>query len=106
MCNVLSTLSQKLRNCVTSPLNFANVIFGSLYFNVHGVETVKLGCSKDTDESRDIEAFANVESGVINLMLEIDVVVDGFEAMLDVNVEAGAVEELLDVNVFSEIEVV
>jgi len=72
VCNVLSTLSQKLRNCVTSPLNFANVIFGSLYFDVHGVETVKLGCSKDADESRDIEAFAkgNVESGVINLMLE------------------------------------
>ena len=38
-------------------------------------------------------------------MLEIDVVVDGFEAMLDVNVEAGTVGELLDVDVFREIEV-
>ena len=34
-----------LQNCVTSPLNFANVIFGSLDFDGHGVETVKLGCS-------------------------------------------------------------
>lgn len=40
------------------------------------------------------------------MLLEIDVVVDGFEAMLDVNVEAGTVGELLDVDVFREIEVV
>lgn len=44
MCSVLLKLSQKLGNCMTSPLNFASVILGSLDFDDHGAETVELGC--------------------------------------------------------------
>ena len=44
MSTVLSKLSQKLRNCVTSPLNFGNVILGSLDFDGRGAEPVELGC--------------------------------------------------------------
>ena len=44
MCTVLSKLSQKLPNCVTSPLNFGNVILGSLDFDGRGAEPVELGC--------------------------------------------------------------
>ena len=48
MCTMLSKLSQKLRNCVTSPLNFAIVILGSLAdFDGRSAESVELWCSSD-----------------------------------------------------------
>ena len=44
VCAVLLKLSQKLRNCVRSPLNFAKVVLSSPDFDGCHAETVELGC--------------------------------------------------------------
>ena len=44
MCAVLLKLSQKLRNCVRSPLNFPKVVLSSPDFDGCHAETVELGC--------------------------------------------------------------
>ena len=85
---MLPKLSQKLRNCVTSPLNFASIILGSLVFDGRGAETVELGCELDDDESTEVEPLVegDVEAGGIEALLE----AGGFEALLEVDVETSA----------------
>ena len=96
MCTVLSKLSQKLQNCVTSPLNFASIILGSLVFDGRGAETVELGCELDDDESTAVEPLVegDLEAGGTEALLE----ADGFDALFGVDVETRRVGESLEVD--------